>query len=297
MNSILNSVRKVKNFFDKSIETIITFVKIIIENNYWAKSEKLSPDQNYVVLVNGPSLKIDLTKLTQHLKKCKLIVVNQFCTTTEFLELKPSYYFLVDQHYFVAPLSNEINNKNSNSLLKKVDWKMTLYVPYRYRNSEYVKLVSQNKNITFNYFNSTNTKGGFKKLNNFLYNKGLCSPQAQNVLVLSLFHLVNVGCKNIFFFGAQNDWHINSIVDKNNRVQLTDKHFYGTKTITLKNPKGGDLKFHELLSSSVKALKGYYPVKAYAEYKDCEIYNCSKKSFVDAFPRLSDEKFIEKLNS
>ena len=300
MKLILQIIESVVVVFKKIIETLITFAKIIIENSYRVKVKKLNEKDNFIVLVNGPTLNEDIKNLKSHFKKNNLVVVNQFSLTHYFKDLKPSYYVILDGQYFFDKLEKEIFQQSLDILTKEVDWKMTLLVPSRFKKSTFVTTVKQNPHITIQLFNITLAKGGFEKLNWHLFDNNFAMLQSQNVLVSALFNLVKNNAKKVYLFGAQNDWHLNAFVGKDNLVYLKQPHFYDQgkytihyKSIYTKEPS----KFHEFLASSVKALKGYHPVQNYAVNKKCTIYNCSKDSFIDAFQRLSDEEFIEKLNS
>lgn len=300
MNFIFNIIKLTFSFFKKIGETCFTFAKIIYENSYNVKSPKLNKKDNFIVLVNGPSLKNDVEKLKNEFKQNKLVVVNQFSVSNYFKELKPSHYVLLDGQYFFDKLEKPEFEKSLDILKNQVDWDITLYVPSRFKKSPFVTTVQKNPKITIQLFNITLAKGGFEKINWRLFDNNFAMLQSQNVLISTLFNLIKNEAQNVYFFGAQNDWHLNAFVGKDNLVYLKQPHFYdeGKYTIHYKNIYTKEpSKFYEFLASSVKVFKGYHTLRNYADYKGCNIYNCSKDSFIDAFPRLSDEEFIEKLNS
>jgi hypothetical protein len=298
MKFILQITQTVVIFFRKIFETLITFAKIIYENSYRIKVKKLNKKDSFIVLVNGPSLNKDIEKLKPYLTKNKLVVVNQFSLSTYFKELKPSYYVMLDGEYFFDKIEEKEFQQHLDTLTNEVDWEMTLFIPSRFKKSTFVTTVKQNPRITIQLFNITLANGGFKKINWRLYDNNFAMLQSQNVLVGVLFNLVKNEGKKVYIFGAQNDWHINAFVGKDNLVYLKQTHFYEEAEHIVQYRsiyKKEYVKFHELLESSAKALAGYHNVRHYANYKNCNIYNCSKDSFIDAFERLSDDEFISQI--
>jgi hypothetical protein len=297
MEKIFKLIMAIISFFKKGMETIISLLKIAYERNFSPNLNSFNEDKNYVVLVNGPSLKDDYKALKEEYSKHEIFVVNQFCHSEIFDDLKPINYLLLDGLYFLDKIENELI-QNTLIILQNTEWKINLYIPRRYRKSMFINEVKKNKNINLIYFNSTLIKGGFDSINHRLFDKRLGMPQAQNVLVAVLFNLVNLGAKNIFIFGAQNDWHKHSIVGKDNRIYMTDYQFYKKKkTVALKKSIYDDspIRMHEFLMNSAKALMGYHSIKKYSDYKKANIFNCSSNSFIDAFPRLDHNEFLDKV--
>jgi hypothetical protein len=289
---------KLVGFFKKIFETFISFAKIIYERGFFAKKISLDPSKDYLLLANGPSLSKDYEELKDIFKEKEVFVVNAFCSSPIFKEIKPQHYLLLDGQYFFDKIPYE-SMQITQDVLIDIEWKINVYIPYRYRKSKFVKIVSKNKNVNFVFFNSTLIKGGFDSINHLLFEKNLGMLQAQNVLIAVLFNLIKNGAKNVFLFGAQNDWHKLAVVGKDNLVYLTNTHFYEKDYTKVSYSNIYDkipVKMHQLLINSSKALKGYHNLNKYAVYKKVKIYNCSSNSFIDAFDRLDYEEFRKIVN-
>ena len=61
-----------------------------------------------------------------------------------------------------------------------------------------------------------------------------------------------------------------------------------------KDPNGAVFKMHEFLDALSITFRGYFILKDYADYLGAKIYNCSKKSYIDAFERCNLDKLREK---
>ena len=129
----------------------------------------------------------------------------------------------------------------------------------------------------------------------------LATPQCQNVIIFALFIMVKKQTPKVFLFGAENDWHVNITVNKDNYLVIRDNHLYEEKkehTVRiLYDPVHPEKRrtMVELLESSVKVFKGYYEINDYAKTRNVNVYNCSKNSLIDAFERLDDEEFTKKI--
>ncbi|MDR0801810.1 hypothetical protein [Fluviicola sp.] len=255
-----------------------------------------SAKKNMIVLGNGPSLQQDILNNQEIFEKTDLGVVNHFCHSEFFFQLKPENYFLLDPGFFNEQLSEPVE-KTYRILKNDVNWEITFYLPWNSRKSAFVQGLRKNKNLKFRFVNYVTAKGGFRAVNHWLYDRNLAMPQCQNVVIYMLFLAMRIGVKRIFLFGAENNWHTNVKVNKENYLVLTDLHLYQEKKEyterILGDPSDPAKKttMTDLLESSLKVFKGYEVLSQYAQTKQVQIYNCSKNSLLDRFERLDDDEF------
>lgn len=62
-------------------------------------------------------------------KNAHLAVVNHFCHSEFFAQLKPESYFLLDPAFFVDSNLFESVEKTIHILTNEVDWKIEFYAP------------------------------------------------------------------------------------------------------------------------------------------------------------------------
>ena len=115
-------------------------------------------------------------------------------------------------------------------------------------------------------------------------------PKAQNVLVPSIFNAINMGYKEIRIYGADHSWLECIRVDNQNRVCLTDSHFYDKEKVKLEpwikaTPGREVYKMHEVLRDIAQMFDSYHQIRWYADKVGRRVVNCTKDSFIDAFER------------
>ena len=87
------------------------------------KSDKL------IILGNGPSLNDSINELKEQIVENDFIVVNMFCLTDYYVELKPKFYLLADYLYFVdisnfADFEKKFILDVTESIVNKTQWDM-----------------------------------------------------------------------------------------------------------------------------------------------------------------------------
>ncbi|WP_430406607.1 hypothetical protein [Fluviicola sp.] len=229
-------------------------------------------------------------------EKTELAVVNHFCHSDFFFQLKPKSYFLLDPGFFIQT-PNESVEKTYRILTEDVDWDITFYLPWNKRKSFFVQGLLQRQNFKIQFVNYVTAKGGFRVINHWLYNWNLATPQSQTVLVYTLFFAMKIGAERIFLFGAENNWHANVKVNKENYLIISDLHLYEEKKehteriLKDSSDPSKRITMTSLLESCLKVFKGYEVLSKYARTKHIQIYNCSKNSLLDSFERLDDDEF------
>ena len=277
-------------------ETIINIVMVCI---YTSKGlnlriKKENESERIHILGNGPSLMKDITEILDFLKKSKndkVMVVNSFANYDLFEKIKPSYYILADPAFFIETKLARIEilkEKIANSLLDTTDWDLILLLPSNAKKSDFVQKLKTNKHISIHYFKSRAIIGGFQGLNNILFKHGLASPLYQNVLIPSIFLSIKMGYSKIILWGADHSWHEGYTLGRDNNIHTEDKHFYSDSeegSFIHCNIDGTPIKVHEIFSTLSRAFKIYQSLESFSKTVNCNIFNLSSKTWIDAFKR------------
>lgn len=278
MNSIKKSIKSLFIFYKCIGATVKWFLYAIKEGNFHNFIVKEIHEKPLCVLVNGPSLKEDIGDVI--VKDYDFCVVNDFYKSPYYKEIRPRYHVLADPLYFAK--YSEIE-----PILQIADWNLNLFVPYyAYKKYSFLRKI-ENKCIHVVPYHST-VYDGFKRIELFLYKKGVSMPRPQNVLVPAIFNGINAGYRDVMIYGADHSWTESIRVDDQNRVCLTDSHFYDTSKVNLlpwNKWTGEPYKMHEVLRDLANMFDSYHRIKRYADYMECHIVNKTKGSYIDAFDR------------
>ncbi|MBC5615098.1 hypothetical protein ACRFAY_00405 [Bacteroides hominis] len=238
-----------------------------------------------IILANGPSLAEELSKGELDMKEADICVVNDFCKSSFFYNLKPATYVLADPMYFYDELMRE-TERETIDLIMGVNWEMNLYVPFIVINQAKAKI--NNPFVTIIPYHS-NSYEGWHRVRYFLFHKGLSMPKIQNVLIPCIFNGINLGYTKIELYGVDHSWTKDIIVNEKNQVCLADYHFYDLHVSA--NPwlksSGEAYTMCEVLRDLAIMFEAYYVLRNYAEKNGCEIINMTYNSFIDAFQRGS----------
>ncbi|MCW3083812.1 MAG: hypothetical protein JWP12_1178 [Bacteroidetes bacterium] len=289
--SVKKSLNSLAFFVKQCINTCISFAKVIIRLPNVSRLP-VAPAKSCAILGNGPSLSKSLAAHPGFFKDRPLVCVNGFSMAKEFSELKPEYYVMLDSSFWLQKGDNAAIMKVMDDLKTKTTWPLYLFVPPEAKKStSFSTLEKQNPNIRIVYFNYTVFKG-FKGIGHFFYKRNMAMMQSQNILTACLFLSINMGFKEIYLFGADHTWHEQMHVNDENVLCVKHTHFYsdGEKTTFVPFYKGAHLKevfnMAEILATMSKVFSGYAAVNDYAKTRNCEIYNASDVSFIDAFKRI-----------
>lgn len=277
--SIISALYLVRHVF----RLIFNFQIIFRPKNLKLKSE------NLYILANGPSFNQDLSENFEAIQKGDIIVVNGFANSDLFVQLKPTYYVLIDPLYW----DNNIPNSDVDhermvlfKILRETDWEMILYVPQR-GYSRIRNVFKGNSKIKVVWFNDFVLNTKWDKINFSFYKLNLACPNLQNVLVASIFLAINLGYRKIFLAGTDHSWLKSIVLNENNDVCIKHDHFYekeGELVPWISN-NGSVYKMHEILFDLHNIFKGYYELNKYANASDVEIINFTKESYIDAFKK------------
>jgi len=294
MNTFLMAGLKLGIFLSKVVQTCISLVRIILLSR---PVPPLPPPRKRAcsILGNGPSLNTSIEKHLSVMQETELVCVNRFSTSDYYEQLKPENYVMIDPLFFSEEgRTRDIIVSTFDALRAKTTWELNLYVPHKARHSAILKeLLAQRPNIKPVYFNYTIFEG-VDFIKHFVFEKGIAMPQCENVLVATLFLMINRNFDVIYLYGADHSWHEQLRIREDNVLTLKDVHFYDADATKVKEEvlynsvsKEKSTMSRQFLSYS-KAFRGYEVIKDYADSKkkNTKIYNASAKSYVDAFERV-----------
>ncbi len=286
----------------KIIDTILSLAKITIKSKFFLPNFQAT-EKSVVIIGNGPSAKEYLDNF-QFNNSMPSMCVNMFAATPSFTIIKPKYYLMSDHAFLdfseevfmdASKLPRlmkqpdflqiqELINSVWNSIFS-AEWEIVLFIPQIYRGT-YIVNFAMSKNIKVQFYNYTVVKG-FTWFENFIYKNKLGSPQSQNVINSCIYQAINSGFEYVYLVGVDNNFHLNMIVDVNNQLQHVDDHFYkvNKKTTPQLHANGAPVKMHEFFLSLHKAFYAHHRLQEYAQFMGVKIYNATKGSFIDAYPR------------
>lgn len=240
-------------------------------------------DKPLVILGNGPSLKETIDRHIARLHEFDTMAVNFAANASEFNLLKPDYYILADPHFFDNPDDPNVARLISN--IQKVDWCMTVFLPFGARRRCALKNTGW---LTIEYYNAVGVEG-FSRFTDAVYNSRLAMPRPRNVLIPAIMTGIGMGYKVIYLTGADHSWTKTLSVEDDNRVVSVQPHFYKEDEREMRRISTEYLKhkLHSILYSFYLAFRSYHIINDYASRKGVSVFNATPGSFIDAFERKS----------
>ncbi len=272
------------------MNTVLSVLKILVQSKLVRKLPSAIGNK-CIVLANGPSLKQSLEKHPDFFKQNSLICVNTFAITNEFSQLKPLYYVMLDSFMWTSKDNAFVNT--FICLEEKTTWELYLMVPqYALKYPLFAELQKKNSNIKITSFNYTVFKG-FPNIAHWFYKKNLAMPQSWNVSITALFLGVNMGYEEVYLVGADHTWHENLHMSEDNILHTKVSHFYENEK-EIKHvpfyiggdPANGTQKAHDFFDIWSRTFYAYWLLNNYALKRNCNIFNASEVSFIDAFKRV-----------
>lgn len=286
-------------FFDALVASLYSTLKVLLMSRlFLPKPKKRSVYEDCVLLGNGPSLKDFLANHRDYLQYKSIFAVNNFVRTQAYTEVKPDYYVIVAPDYWgdeQKPGYREERLRVFQELGEKTDWELTLFVPaLASKQKSWKEPLEKNPKIHIAYFNNTPVEG-LKAISHWYYRHWLGMPRPHNVLVGTLAIALNLGFKNCYITGADHSWLGEIFVTDDNRVFLSQKHFYDdhlkSKTYNAEarpmyaGNSTQERRLHEILEKFYFSFRSYWELKTYAKTLGTQIYNLTPGSFIDAFDR------------
>lgn len=250
---------------------------------------------NLIVVGNGPSLVDTLKEQKTEIANNDCIVVNQFCKTDYYIEIKPKYYLLADYAYFVNidELTERLRTVVLDlveAIVTKTNWDINLIVPNIAIGSWFLSEIQRNSFVHVYFYNicqvvnPTSIELKFKA-----WDENTCPPPNQTVLNTCVWLGIFLRYKQVFLVGADTSFmELLKVDQESNMVYTIDSHFYGEKKrIQLYTDVDGKIpqKLHVELNAIAQVLSNYWDLKYYADFVGVKVYNASKYSLIDAYER------------
>ena len=250
-------------------------------------------DDILIVLGNGPSLNKSLKEYKDKISAHDNIVVNYFCESEYYGQLKPSYYLIADPVFFgeidtFAEWQREKVRRLIDAIVVNTKWNINLIVPSIAIGSEFMARVKENTFIHTYFYNNVDTCKREENLKFVLWDKNLLSPPAMTCLNTCVWLGVFLRYREVYIIGADSNWvKLHEVDQETNVVYMNDAHFYGQKKVVSYRDSEGKIpiKMHEALFCVANAFKLYWDLREYAEYAKVKVYNASEYSLIDAFER------------
>lgn len=286
---------KIQVLIEGTVGSMLSLLKVIILSKLGVRLAK-KVNNECVILANGPSLNDAIEEGVKLFPGKDLICVNTFAETEPYQKLKPSYYVLISPELYRPNVEEFLKQKRKQlftAIAENTTWALSLYIPIEAKKyKEWRSIISKNERISIYYFNTSPVEG-LRSVNHFLFRQNLGMPRPHNVLIPSLFLSINMSYEKIYLLGVDHSWLKDIWVTEDNRVLLTQKHFYDAdraKPLPMNKGGRGERKLHEVLQKFLYAFRGYFILNGYAKSKEVQILNLTEGSYIDAFERASINK-------
>lgn len=263
---------------------------IIKKNSLFSYTKKIG---TVSILANGPSLNNVLSKIESiEFENDDFIVMNYMAFDKHFLKLKPKHYCFADPMFFQKTHRVDEVQTLFEILNEKVDWPMSIYIPFN-RYKMFIEFSNlKNENIDIKLIN-TKIYIGFKKFRNFFYKNGLCCPPIHNVSNLAIYVAINYGFQMIKLYGVDHSFFDSLCVNDDNQLCNKEVHFYHKQT-SLKpiiNIGNGQVwKISDYMQLMANTFRSHDELAEYASYTSTVIINCTENSLIDSYNRLAKDK-------
>lgn len=284
IKNIANTIGYCLNAAVRSFISILRMLVLSSPRVAWKsrKYKTLKQSDTCCVLGNGPSLKDALEKGEVRLNGSDVFVVNMFCQSDYFWDIKPRFYFLVDGALF-AP-KDERSDKLVDELIEKfnkVDWQMYLVISSSSAKGRLLESVN-NHNVKVIKMNSTIVEG-FRIFSHFIYRIRMGMPRCQTVVNFALTTGVDMGYSTILLYGADHTWTRDLFVNEDNVVCYGDRHVYNTGLTVIKHTRT----MAEILMDFSRMFATHMAIRKYADSQHVQVLNATKGTFVDAYERVN----------
>ncbi|MFW0886804.1 UNVERIFIED_CONTAM: hypothetical protein MKS84_08870 [Pseudomonas sp. JL1] len=291
--------RRVKialGFLKECFDTLVSLVLILAFSRRVPSKSDAKRIEKIIILGNGPSLRNDLDAVVKRSgdKTTDICAVNDFAFSDVFSDVRPSIYVLADPNYWMEGASAELNARRLlllNIFSEKVTWPMDVMLPVEAKECPLFNGLASDF-VTYSFYNRTPVSG-FNWFRFRFFDYGLGMPPPFNVLIAAITLAIAKDYKKIFILGADHSWHEELTVANEKDVLVAQKHFYDNAVDRKPVYKEGSETFTvgELFIRWGKVFKIYEILALYASYKNAEVYNLSRKTYIDAFPRSNIEEF------
>lgn len=280
-----NILVRIQQILQTTGHTCSSVIKILLLSKPTKKLKLIGKGKDIVILANGPSAKDFLKEKKWFLEGKQLLTVNFAVQSPFFSEIKPAFHVVADPILF----SDEKMAELFDCLAQKVNWPLTLFLPYYAKKyplwPSITQKIKSNTFIKVQLYNMTKINGSINFLNSAVI-KGWGLPCPRNVLVPSIAHCLRLGFSNIYLAGADHSWTKLLWVDDKNQVMIDDKHFYDSSSSKINNTVHQTASLYLVLESISLVLQSYQKLNLIAKKHGIHIYNITPESFIDVFNRL-----------
>ena len=245
--------------------------------------QSLRLNDDFTLLANGPSLKAAIESGELITKEVDLACVNSFCESNYFQTLKPRYYFLIDGLFF-HPTNERSQSqvKKMKECFAKVDWQMYLVIPAWASSGALLESVKQNPCIEVLRFNST-TMEGYTWFKQLMYKWHLGMPRCINVTIFAIMSAILMHYKRINLYGVDHTFTQQLFVNDDNILCSMEKHVYNAEGKVTLLP---EFTMGEFLFNVAQMFQTHQQLAQLSQMFGCEIINCTRGSFIDAYKRM-----------
>ena len=270
----------------KFTETIISILSVVflssfsVDKKVKSCKQKVKQSSECIIIGNGPSANILFEGNRNFIENKDVFVVNLFCLSKYFLEIKPLYYVVADPDFFREHDNDElkIQTNELGLILNSITWPMFLFVPARSISSEFCKSFF-NPYLKVVPFNTTPIRG-FKFVEYFFFKSNLGMPVPESVIIASIFLAINSDYNVINLFGVEHSWIKNLRVSRDNEVYVGLDHFYEGSDRTDEKRK-----VSHFLLSQYRLFNSHLQLQEYSINIGKRIINHTKDSFIDAYEK------------
>ena len=241
-----------------------------------------------MLLANGPSLKSELSSILNDRTSYELFVLNYFCLSEYFFQLKPEYYSIADPIVFNSPegvLKYKSKVDSFIQILNQVNWTCKFFYPSHFDTSLVIDKINNPfvEKIKYNF-----TPLSSESILIFrLYSKNLLMPVPESVIIASIFITINMSFKNIHLFGVDHSWVTDFKVYEDNTSSFMLDHFH--EAVNGNNRKDSkrknDRSVSEFMLSQHRLFRSHEILQKYADFKKVKIINRTQNSFIDSYEK------------
>lgn len=250
-------------------------------------------DDRLVIIGNGPSLNKSIELYGDILQHTDCLMVNHSASTDLFAVIRPSFYLLVDSAWVYPDkcAHPDAIRTTIDDIVRKTTWQMYIFMPRMADGGYAVRRFEENTYIQVLFYEDGNRMPENVSLVE-AWDRNLIAPPGQTVLNTAVWLGIYWGYKETYLIGADTSFVADLHVDQEtNIVYSIDTHFYSSKEVALddfdeKNHRRTfGTKLHEEYFSAGIALRDYWAMREYADWKGVKVYNASEYSWIDAFER------------
>ena len=275
---------------EKVFGTTVGVMRLIKRRSFIRKrlEYKKRCNGSIAILANGPSLRkiLPYLKSGKEFKNMDFSVHNFFGLTDEFFKIKPKFYALADPMFIKKNHRYDEVVNLFDILQNKVDWDMTLYIPFDINDFLLYSKITNNhiliKHVEINDVNS------WEKINIWLYTHGMASPFIGSVVQLNIFAAINEGFKEIHLYGVDHTMICNLVLNADNQLCNKYEHFSDANIPNIApiiKSDGKVFTVSEFLLLNYKLFRSHEQLRKYAEYHHSKIVNYTEGSMIDSYER------------